>query len=104
MSRRRDPLTLSPGIAGNRGRARRGDFAGNLRGWAFIAPALLWTSAFFILPFLAMALVSLSFSTSYVVRSYSWLLARSEKGVINNPLVSLGRIAAPVQLANARFA
>jgi spermidine/putrescine transport system permease protein len=157
--------------------ARRGDFAEVGRGWGFVAPALLWTGAFFILPFLAMAFMSLwtltstgldrsislsnyaqffanpsyflalvnslevtltvtlvsvllayplawilaervpehwqrlalmlavlPFWTSYVVRSYSWLLVLAEKGVINNALISLGLIGEPVQLANTRFA
>jgi spermidine/putrescine transport system permease protein len=143
----------------------------------FIAPALLWTAVFFVLPFIAMATVSLwtlsssgidhspSFSnyseffrnpsyfqaminslevtgvvilvsillaypfawilaewvperwqrlglilailpfwTSYVVRSYSWLLVLAEKGIINNSLVSLGLLNEPIQLANTRFA
>jgi spermidine/putrescine transport system permease protein len=149
----------------------------DLTGWAFIAPALLWTGAFFVLPFVAMGIISLwtlgasglnrslslsnytqffanpsyylalvnsievtlivtavsillayplawilaervperwqrlalmlavlPFWTSYVVRSYSWLLLLSEKGVINNAMISLGLITQPVQLANTRFA
>jgi spermidine/putrescine transport system permease protein len=157
--------------------AGRQGFADDLRGWGFVAPALFWTGAFFILPFLAMGLMSLwtltsvgldktlslsnyaqffanpsyylalvnsievtlavtivsillayplawilaervperwqrlalmlavlPFWTSYVVRSYSWLLVLSEKGVINNALVSLGVLSEPVQLANTRFA
>jgi spermidine/putrescine transport system permease protein len=148
-----------------------------MRGWGFVAPALLWTVAFFILPFIAMGLVSLwtltaagldkslsvsnysqffsnpsyyaalvnsievtlivtavsillayplawiiaerlperwqrlglllavlPFWTSYVVRSYSWLLVLAEKGVINNALVSIGLLDQPLQLANTRFA
>jgi spermidine/putrescine transport system permease protein len=149
----------------------------DLTGWAFIAPALLWTGAFFVPPFVAMGIISLwtlgasglnrslslsnytqffanpsyylalvnsievtlivtavsillayplawilaervperwqrlalmlavlPFWTSYVVRSYSWLLLLSEKGVINNAMISLGLITQPVQLANTRFA
>jgi spermidine/putrescine transport system permease protein len=148
-----------------------------LRPWIFAGPALLWTAAFFALPFIAMAVMSLwtlsgagidrslslanyeqfftnpsyyraminslevtavvtlvsillayplawilaervperwqrlalilailPFWTSYVVRSYSWLLVLAEKGVINNTLVSLGLLAEPVQMANTRFA
>lgn len=53
---------------------------------------------------LALILAILPFWTSYVVRSYSWLLVLAEKGVVNNTLVQLGLIAEPVQLANTRFA
>ena len=141
--------------------------------WASVTPALLWTLAFFALPFLAMAIVSvypkggagfslanygqfftnpsywramtnsievtaivtvisvllaypfawilafvvpqrwqrlalmlavLPFWTSYVVRSYAWLLVLAEKGVINTFLLELGVIAEPLQLANTRTA
>ena len=151
--------------------------SGALRSWAFIAPALLWTIAFFVLPLFVMAVYSLwqraggrllkSFSlinyeaffgrdyfldallnslevtalttvisiflayplayilayrvpvrwqrlmlllailpfwTSYVVRSYSWLLVLSEGGVINQVLLRLGMINVPVSLANNRGA
>jgi spermidine/putrescine transport system permease protein len=142
-------------------------------GWASVTPALLWTLAFFALPFLAMAIVSvypkagvgcslanygqfftnpsywramtnsievtaivtvisvllaypfawilafvvpqrwqrlalmlavLPFWTSYVVRSYAWLLVLAEKGVINTFLLELGAITEPLQLANTRTA
>lgn len=53
---------------------------------------------------LALILAILPFWTSYVVRSYSWLLVLAEKGVINNALVSLGLLGEPIQLANTRFA
>ncbi len=141
--------------------------------WALVGPALLWTLAFFALPFVVMAVVSLRsldgdgvglsnytqffdnpsyyralvnslevtaavtaisvllaypfahilaeavperwqrlalllavlpFWTSYVVRSYSWLLVLAENGVVNRALVSLGLIAEPMQLANTRTA
>lgn len=148
-----------------------------LRGWGFAAPALLWTAAFFVAPFIAMAVMSLwrlsgggldhtpglsnyaqffanpsyyqamvnsvevtlivtavsivlayplawilaehvpprwqrlalllailPFWTSYVVRSYSWLLVLAEKGVINNALVATGILSQPVPMANTRFA
>ena len=142
-------------------------------GWASVTPALLWTLAFFVLPFLAMVIVSLHpkgsdglsfasygqfftnpsywramtnsievtalvtiisvllaypfawilafvvpqrwqrlalilavlpFWTSYVVRSYSWLLVLAEGGVVNTSLLKLGVIAEPLQLANTRTA
>ncbi len=142
--------------------------------WAYVGPALLWTAAFFVLPFLAMGWVSLTehetgdgptlanyahflanasyrqaminslevtlavtavsvllaypfawflaeivperwqrlalmlavlpFWTSYVVRSYSWLLVLGENGVVNSAMTRLGLLADPVQLANSRLA
>jgi spermidine/putrescine transport system permease protein len=142
--------------------------------WGYVGPALAWTVAFFIMPFLVMAWVSLSvhgtgdgpslsnygqfvanesywraliaslevtlvvtlvsvvlaypfawflaeivperwqrlalmlavlpFWTSYVVRSYSWLLVLAENGVVNNALVGMGLLFEPVQIANTRFA
>jgi spermidine/putrescine transport system permease protein len=53
---------------------------------------------------LALMLAVLPFWTSYVVRSYSWLLVLAESGVVNNALVGSGLLADPVQLANTRFA
>jgi spermidine/putrescine transport system permease protein len=142
--------------------------------WGYVAPALAWTVAFFVMPFLVMAWVSLSvhgtgdgpslanyaqfvanesywralvaslevtlvvtlvsvvlaypfawflaeivperwqrlalmlavlpFWTSYVVRSYSWLLVLAENGVVNKTLVGSGLLAEPVQIANTRLA
>jgi spermidine/putrescine transport system permease protein len=146
-------------------------------GWGLAAPALLWTLAFFVLPFLAMVVLSfahmegrqvvqgfdpgnyiraftdwsqlnalinsveitltvtvisvvlawplaaiiawrvpprfqrlalllavLPFWTSYVVRSYSWLLVLGKNGVINQALMGLGVIAEPLALASTRTA
>jgi spermidine/putrescine transport system permease protein len=53
---------------------------------------------------LALMLAVLPFWTSYVVRSYAWLLALAEQGVINQTLVASGLLAEPVQLANTRTA
>jgi spermidine/putrescine transport system permease protein len=53
---------------------------------------------------LALMLAVLPFWTSYVVRSYSWLLVLSEKGVVNTTLVNIGVLSQPMQLANTRFA
>ena len=53
---------------------------------------------------LALMLAVLPFWTSYVVRSYSWLLVLAEQGVINTALVDIGVLAQPVQLANTRAA
>lgn len=146
------------------------------RGWALVAPALLWTLAFFVVPFGVMAAMSLArldgrelvwgldwgnyaalaephllravavsleitltvtlvsvllayplaaiiafrvpprwqrlalllavlpFWTSYVVRSYSWLLVLSREGVVNQALMGLGLVEEPLTLANTRLA
>ena len=148
-----------------------------VRGWGFLAPALLWTLAFFVVPFVVMGAMSLAtldgrtlvwglsldnyrelagqaylaraivvsleitltvtlvsillayplawiiayrvpprwqrlvlllailpFWTSYVVRSYAWLLVLARDGVVNQTLTGLGLIAEPLTLANTRFA
>ena len=53
---------------------------------------------------LALIIAVLPFWTSYIVRSYAWLLVLAEKGVINQALVGSGLLSSPVQLANTRFA
>ncbi|WP_395687483.1 ABC transporter permease [Aestuariivirga sp.] len=53
---------------------------------------------------LALMLAILPFWTSYVVRSYSWLLVLAEKGVVNSTLTGLGLLAEPMQIANTRGA
>jgi spermidine/putrescine transport system permease protein len=53
---------------------------------------------------LSLTLAVLPFWTSYVVRSYSWLLVLSEKGLVNTTLVDIGILSAPIQLANTRGA
>ncbi len=146
-------------------------------GWALVAPALLWLTAFFVLPFAIMVGLSLSrfvgrevvpalsldnyirfftepslfrglvvsleitamvtvvsvilayplawiiafqvprnwqrlvlvltilpFWTSYVVRSYAWLLVLGQGGVVNGALMGLGVIDAPLSLSATRFA
>lgn len=150
---------------------------GRAKGWGFVAPALLWTLAFFVLPFLVMGAMSLAtldgrtvvwglspanyvelsekaylwravvvsleitltvttvsvllayplawiiafrvparwqrltlllailpFWTSYVVRSYAWLLVLAREGIVNKSLIALGIIAEPLTLANTRLA
>ena len=147
------------------------------RGWGFAAPALIWTGAFFVVPFLVMGAMSLAtlegrevvwgisgenyadlwsrpylrravlvsveitltvtavsvllayplawiiahrvperwqrlalmlailpFWTSYVVRSYAWLLVLAREGWVNDALMTLGLVAEPLTLANTRFA
>jgi spermidine/putrescine transport system permease protein len=147
------------------------------RGWGFVAPALLWTAAFFVVLFAVMGAMSLSvmegreivwgpslanyrelwekaylwravvisleitltvtavsvvlayplawiiafrvparwqrlvlllavlpFWTSYVVRSYAWLLVLGREGVVNDALLALGVLAEPLTMANTRFA
>ena len=53
---------------------------------------------------LALMLAVLPFWTSYVVRSYSWLLVLAEKGTINTTLLQLGLLSEPIQIANTRAA
>ena len=53
---------------------------------------------------LALMLAILPFWTSYVVRSYSWLLVLANNGVINQSLLWLGIIDEPLDLANTRTA
>ncbi|MGO4838770.1 ABC transporter permease, partial [Rhizobiaceae sp. 2RAB30] len=53
---------------------------------------------------LALMLAVLPFWTSYVVRSYSWLLVLAQNGVVNRALTGLGLLAEPMQLANTRLA
>jgi len=145
------------------------------KAWGFALPAVLWTAAFFLVPFLYMAAISfwkregreivatwtldnyaaffgkphllkalvnslevtltvtivsillayplawiiaervprrwqrfalimaiLPFWTSYVVRSYSWLLVLSKGGVVNQALMWMGLIAEPLELSANR--
>lgn len=53
-------------------------------------------------PLLLLAIIP--FWTSYVVRSYAWLLALSQNGVVNGVLVESGLLESPVALANSRLA
>jgi spermidine/putrescine transport system permease protein len=53
---------------------------------------------------LALILAILPFWTSYVVRSYSWLLVLSEGGMLSNWLLDLGLTETPVSFANNRGA
>ena len=150
---------------------------GRRQAWAFVLPALLWTGAFFLLPFafmvtmslwkrvggeilrtwsldnylaffakshflrglansleitltvtaisvllayplawivaervprrwqrLALILAILPFWTSYVVRSYAWLLVLARNGVVNQTLLGLGIVDAPLELSATRGA
>ena len=53
---------------------------------------------------LALLLAILPFWTSYVVRSYSWLLVLAQNGVVNEALLRSGLLSEPLQLANTRTA
>ncbi len=53
---------------------------------------------------LALILAILPFWTSYLVRSYSWLLVLSEGGILSNWLLDMGFTAEPVSFANNRGA
>jgi spermidine/putrescine transport system permease protein len=53
---------------------------------------------------LLLVLMVLPFWTSYVIRSYSWLLVLSQNGIINQVLMDLGLLDAPVGMGNNRGA
>jgi spermidine/putrescine transport system permease protein len=53
---------------------------------------------------LALILAILPFWTSYVVRSYSWLLVLGKGGVVNQALLSIGLITEPLEIASTRAA
>lgn len=53
---------------------------------------------------LALILAILPFWTSYVVRSYSWLLVLGKGGVVNQFLLGVGLIAEPIDVAGTRGA
>ena len=53
---------------------------------------------------LALIAAILPFWTSYVVRSYSWLLVLSEGGILSNFLLDMGLTDEPVSFANNRGA
>jgi spermidine/putrescine transport system permease protein len=51
---------------------------------------------------LAVILAVLPFFTSYIVRTYAWLLVLADQGVINATLASIGLIGEPLPLVNTR--
>ncbi|MBC8129451.1 MAG: ABC transporter permease [Rhizobiaceae bacterium] len=53
---------------------------------------------------LALILAVLPFWTSYVVRSYAWLLVLASNGVVNKSLMATGLVDVPLDLANTRTA
>jgi spermidine/putrescine transport system permease protein len=53
---------------------------------------------------LLLILIILPFWTSYVIRSYSWLLVLSQNGVINQALLAAGLIDVPIGFGNTRGA
>jgi spermidine/putrescine transport system permease protein len=53
---------------------------------------------------LALVLTILPFWTSYVVRSYAWLLVLGQNGVVNRTLMATGLLDAPMILSATRFA
>jgi spermidine/putrescine transport system permease protein len=72
-----------------------------------LAYPLAWVIAFHVPPRwqrLVLLLTILPFWTSYVVRSYAWLLVLAREGVVNTALTGLGLTAEPVTLASTRFA
>ena len=72
-----------------------------------LAYPLAWIIAYRVPPHrqrLVLMLAILPFWTSYVVRSYSWLLVLSREGVVNKALIGAGLISEPLTLASTRFA
>jgi spermidine/putrescine transport system permease protein len=53
---------------------------------------------------IALIMAILPFWTSYVVRSYSWLLVLSSNGVVSKTLQWIGVVDGPISLANSRAA
>jgi spermidine/putrescine transport system permease protein len=53
---------------------------------------------------LALLLAVLPFWTSYVVRSYAWLLVLGQNGVVNRALMAVGAIAEPLAISATRTA
>lgn len=52
----------------------------------------------------ALVLAILPFWTSYVVRSYAWLLVLAKHGVVNTFLLDIGLIDEPLSIASTRYA
>ena len=72
---------------------------------ALIAYPFAYILAFHVSPRwqrLILLIAVLPFWTSYVVRSYSWILVVSDNGAINSLLLSLGAIAEPLKIAYTR--
>lgn len=72
-----------------------------------LAYPLAWIIAFRVPPRwqrLALILAVLPFWTSYVVRSYAWLLVLGQNGVVNRTLTWTGLISEPVAMSATRFA
>lgn len=53
---------------------------------------------------LCLVLAVLPFWTSYIVRSYAWLLVLSPTGVINQTLLTIGIVDEPIRIAYSRAA
>jgi spermidine/putrescine transport system permease protein len=51
-----------------------------------------------------LVLLILPFWTSYVIRSYSWLVVLSTNGVLNQMLLGLGVLSEPIEFGNSRGA
>ncbi|MGH1480579.1 MAG: ABC transporter permease [Geminicoccales bacterium] len=52
----------------------------------------------------ALILAVLPFWTSYVVRSYAWLLVLAKNGIVNQTLLAIGAIDEPLEIASTRAA
>ena len=53
---------------------------------------------------LLLVLVMLPFWTSYLIRTYSWLIILRDDGVVNGLLLQLGLLSSPIEFINTDFA
>jgi len=53
---------------------------------------------------MALILAILPFWTSYVVRSYAWVLVLARNGIVNQALLGIGLVDEPLELASSRSA
>jgi spermidine/putrescine transport system permease protein len=53
---------------------------------------------------LLLVLVMLPFWTSYLIRTYSWLIILRDDGVVNGVLMQLGLVSSPIGFLNTDFA
>lgn len=50
-----------------------------------------------------LVLVMLPFWTSYLIRSYAWMIILRDNGVVNSALIETGLLADPIQMLNTDF-
>ncbi len=72
--------------------------------WAFQSPTSSLNSHRLGLRNLLLFLVTLPFWTSFLIRTYAWILLLRTEGIINNALLALGIIQQPLPLLYNNFA